>query len=440
MTRGRSPDLTTVMRIVDEREAEIVGLLKDLIRFPSETHPPSGDELEAQRFVAGVFEEMGLVVDVFEPTDVEGIEDHPGWWPGLDYHDRPNVVGTWRGGGNGHSLILNGHIDVVPAGRREQWRTDPYEPRVLDGHVFGRGAADMKSGITACIMAVSSLQQAGFTPAGDVILQSVVNEELGGFNGTLSCCVRGYEADAAIVTEPTGGDVIAATKGGQAYRVTISGASVHHGWWWKGVSALDMALIVKDALRRWEEIRAREVPAGSLYGDSDRFPRPILADTIWHLRAGDPNVMATPSDVELEFWVDLIPEDDRESVLARFERHLLDATAGNEFLRQNPPQIERLRMRPFAGASLPLDHPILASVIEAHTKAAGRPPRIVGGTAANEAMVFNLYSSTPALVYGPGTTVSAHAPNEHVAISDVMIATKTLAATIAAFCGKGSDG
>ena len=142
---------------------------------------------------------MALEPDIFEPWSVPGIEAHPGWWPGLDYTDRPNVVARWAGSGGGRSLILNGHIDVVPAGDRSLWTHDPYGAEVVGSRIYGRGTADQKIGIAAMIMAVACLKAIGIRPAGDVILESVVNEELGGYNGTLACCVKGYTADAAVV-------------------------------------------------------------------------------------------------------------------------------------------------------------------------------------------------------------------------------------------------
>ena len=428
-------DAERVAAVVDERAGEVVQLLRELVRIPSETHPPGGDELAAQRHVAAVLEGMGLELDVFEPWSVEGIEEHPGWWPGLDFTDRPNVVGRARGAGEGRSLILNGHIDVVPAGPREAWSVDPYGAEVRDGTLYGRGAADMKAGVAAMIMALDCVRAAGFAPAGDVILESVVNEELGGFNGTLACCVRGYEADAAIVTEPTGLNVVAATKGGQTYRATVHGHPVHHGWWWKGVSALDKALVVKEALRSWEQVRAQEPIPSRLFADRARFPRPALADTIWHLRAGDPSTMATPASAELEFWVDVLPGEDREATLQRFEAHVLAASQRDEHLREHPPVLERVLMRPFAGSTADPDHAIVAALQEGSRRVQGREAAVVGGPAANDSMIFNLYSRTPAVVFGPGTTETAHAPDERIELADVVAATQALALTIMAFCG-----
>lgn len=420
---------------VDRRRAAIAALTADLVRIPSETHPPGGDEGPVQRFIETRMRDLGLEVDVFEPWSVPGVLDHPGWWPGLEYNDRPNVVGTRRGSGGGRSLILNGHSDVVPAGQRDLWSFEPYGGVIADGRVYGRGASDMKGGIAAMLSAVEVLADLGFRPRGDVIVESVVNEELGGYNGTLACCVRGYLADAAIVTEPTQLEVIAATKGGQTYKATVPGINAHHAWWWQGVSAFDKAIIVKQALQRWEDVRAEELSSVPYFSDTSRRPKPALADTVWYLAAGDPELMASPSTAEMHFWVDVLPDDNREEMLQRFEQHVLDFTAANDtFLAAHPPILERAIMRPFDGVAVPADHPIIGSLVEAHRRALGQPAAVTGFDAATDSMIFNLYTDTPAVVYGP-TGAGLHSPDEYVEIDGLVDCTKTIALTILDFCG-----
>jgi acetylornithine deacetylase len=429
------PEAQAVERAVERKREEILGLVVDLVRFPSETHPPGGDEGPAQDFLAKRFHEAGLEVDMFEPWSLPGIEDHPGWWPGLEYQGRPNVVARFRGAGGGRSLILNGHIDVVPPGPRDLWTHDPYEGAIVDGKLFGRGAADQKAGIASMIMALECILEAGFEPLGDVIIESAVNEELGGYNGTLACCVKGYQADAAIVTEPTDLAIAPASKGGQTYRAVIPGRSSHHAWWWEGVSALDKALVVKRALERWEELRAEELKDTPLFSDRSHYPIPALADTIWYLRAGDPEIMATPNSAELAFWVDVLPGENREETLKRFEEFVSSEASRDPYLREHPPRLERALMRPFTGVSMNLDHPVIASLSSAHREVLGRPAPIVGMGGASDAMIFNLYSNTPAVVFGPGSIRTAHSPDEFVETADVIAATNILALTILDYCG-----
>jgi acetylornithine deacetylase len=427
---------STVEEVVEAHRDELVELLIDLVRIPSETHPPGGDEGPAQEYMASKLTEFGLDVDVFEPWSVPGIEEHPGWWPGLEYGNRPNVVGTYRSSGKGRSLVLNGHIDVVPAGPRELWSHDPYGGIVEDGKLYGRGSADTKSGIAAMVMALRCLVEAGLEPQGDVIVQSAVNEELGGYNGTLACVAKGYTADAAIVAEPTELNLALASKGGQTYQATIPGRAAHHAWWWEGASALDHAIVVKEALRRWEALRADELKDAPLFSDQSVYPTgPALADTVWYLRAGDPEIMADPNVAEMAFWVDVLPGEDREATLQRFEAFVRDHAATNDFLRDHPPQLERALMRPFTGVGIDPTHPVVTAMSDSYRAVKGAVPRAVGMAGASDAMIFSLYSDTPALVFGPGSGRAAHSPDEFVEIEQVVDACKILALAILQFCG-----
>lgn len=426
-----------VAAAVEGRREEILGFFRDLVRIPSETHPPGGDEGPAQRFVAARLAAMGLEPDVFEPWSVPGVTEHPGWWPGYDYTDRPNVVARWSGAGGGRSLILNGHIDVVPAGDPSLWSHPPYAAELVDGRIYGRGTADQKIGIAAMIEAVRCLMDAGLRPRGDVILESVVNEELGGYNGTVAACAKGYTADAAVVTEASDLHVAAAAKGGQTYILRVPGQAFHHAMWERGVSAIDNAMVLKDALVSWEQLRAEETRDDWFFGDRARalHPRAVHADTVWYLKAGDPEIMANPTSAELQFWVDHLPGEDREAMLARFEAHLLAAAAAHPWMKDHPPALERALMRPFTGIAVPPGAPIVTTLQRCAEAVSGRPSDVVGLEGATDAMIFMLYTDIPAVVFCGGSFATAHAPDEWVEAEDVIRSTQALALAILDFCG-----
>jgi acetylornithine deacetylase len=422
---------------VDELAGELVELTRAMVRIPTETHPPGGDEGPGQEHLRQYFErDLGWSTDVFLPTDVEGIERHAGWWPGLDYTDRPNVVAVRPGAGGGRSLILNGHIDVVPAGPREAWSVDPYGGDLIDGRVYGRGSVDMKGGIASMIFAVRALEHAGIRLAGDVILESVVNEELGGYNGTLACILRGYEADAAIVTEGTECQVCPAHKGGQGLRVRVPGKSAHANMWWRGVSALDKAIILKQALAEHELARAEHTRDNPYFSDPELFPTPALVDTIWALSAGDPNVMSPPEEAVLDFWVDALPGEQLDEVIAGVEQRLQQAAQADAFMREHPPVLERQAiMRPFHPTAVALDHPIVAALSDGYRGVVGEQPGVYGMSGVCDAMMFNLHSKTPAVIFGPGDVALAHSPDEYVEVSELVRASKVMAHAIVDWCG-----
>ena len=129
-------------------------------------------------FMAAEMSARGYDVDRWR-IDVDDIAHLPGFSPVIGaYDDAVNVVGTRRASGQGRSLILNGHIDVVPEGPLDMWETPPYAPRIDDGWMYGRGAGDMKAGLASNLFALDAVRHIGLAPAGDVFLQSVVEEEM----------------------------------------------------------------------------------------------------------------------------------------------------------------------------------------------------------------------------------------------------------------------
>jgi acetylornithine deacetylase len=424
---------------VESKRDEIIHFLQEMVRIPSVTHPPGGDEGPVQRFIANTFKEMGLTLDIFEPWAIEGIEKHEGWWPGLDYTDRPNVIGIWKGSGGGRSLIMNGHCDVVDEGPHELWKHAPFGGEIVDGKLYGRGAVDMKGGIAAMTMAVKSLQELGVQLQGDVILESVVNEELGGYNGTLACIVKGYSADAAIVTEPTDLKISPGTKGGQVYKITIPGVGAHQGLWWKGVSSLDKAIRIKQAVEEFQEIRYHQTRNNLLYSDPVLYPTPALADTIYSFVAGDPVIIGVPPETKMELWIDVLPGEDLDEVTNAFETHILKEASLDWFLKDHPPKIEKVDMRPFYPTQIPLDHPIVEQLKESFASVMQKEPIIGGFEAVCDAMMFNKFSNTQAVVFGAGQIDPAHRPDEYMDIEQLIASVKILALATVNFCGNTNE-
>ena len=171
-----NPIAAKVVHWIEEKEDQIVQFLKELLSFPSVT----GQELEIQRYIAARLEAMGLKIDMWEP-DVQLLKTHPAYLPSeRDYKDRPNVVGLYKGTGKGRSLLLNGHVDVIPPGPDEAWAHSPWGGEIEEHRLYGRGASDMKSGLAAMTMAMEALIRLGIKLRGDVILEYTVDEEATG--------------------------------------------------------------------------------------------------------------------------------------------------------------------------------------------------------------------------------------------------------------------
>src|SRR5262245_52647072 len=174
----------------------------------------------------------------------------PGFSPVMDtdYSRAVQVVASLRAPKpTGRSLILQGHVDVVPAGPVEMWQTPPFVGTVKDGRMYGRGANDMKSGVCAMVFALDALHDAGCLPGSAVYVQTVTEEESTG-NGALSTLARGYRADACLIPEPTGPRILR-TVGVMWFRLRIRGKPVHVSESEHGTNAILSAFGLIEALR-----------------------------------------------------------------------------------------------------------------------------------------------------------------------------------------------
>src|SRR5436309_1239277 len=182
-----------LLQSIDDSRDRAISFLRQMIAIPSVT----GDEAKIQKFLADYMGKIGLDVDLWE-TDWEELKKHPGYRPvDRGYEGRPNIVATLKGTGGGRSLLLNGHTDVIPVGGGEGWSDDPWSATIKNGRIYGRGSADMKSGVASHIMAVECLLAAGLKTKGNVYINVVVDEEVSG-HGTLDTVIRGYKASAGI--------------------------------------------------------------------------------------------------------------------------------------------------------------------------------------------------------------------------------------------------
>src|SRR4051794_457466 len=227
---------------IERREDEIIETVSELVRRPS----PLGAEAEAQGYVADHLRATGLNVDVWDLD--EALKDLPNAGnSGVPFAGRPNVAGVLAGSSNGRSLILNGHIDVVSPEPVSAWTHDPWQATIVGDRMYGRGAHDMKSGDALNLMLPRLLRNLGIQLGGDLIIQSVIEEECTG-NGALDAARR-YQADACVVTEPSGGEFTHAHVGVVWFRVGITGESAHAAVAWKGVNAITRSIPIMQALQ-----------------------------------------------------------------------------------------------------------------------------------------------------------------------------------------------
>src|SRR5207245_1138364 len=173
--------------------------LRALIARPSVLGNTNG----AMDVAESLLGELGMRVERVT-LDLDVLREQPGFSPpDWSYDGLYNLVGRLPGAGGGRSLVLNGHLDVVPSTPDDHWTHDPWGGEVEGGLMYGRGAADMKAGVSAMLFALRAVRQADVDLAGDVLAHLVIDEECTG-NGTLACLAAGAVADACVIPEPFG--------------------------------------------------------------------------------------------------------------------------------------------------------------------------------------------------------------------------------------------
>jgi acetylornithine deacetylase len=415
---------------VEENRRTILDLNRTLVSIPSENRYPHGDEKEVQEFVEGCLEDLGCKTDTFCPTDVPGLTKHPAYLGGRSYEERPNVVGKKRGAGGGRSILFSGHMDTVPRGG-DPWSVDPFSGTAEEGRQYGLGIFDMKGGMAAAMMAVRALNELGVRLKGDVMIETVVDEEFGGANGTLACRLRGYEADVAIVPEPSNLSICPQNQGGGMFRVSFEGEPG------RSFSGEELLNPVYAAARFLEAFREYEAYHKRKRSNSRFFARdPGLPAYAQGMRAASSDLPLSdrvPSRCTIDVWIQCYPETSEEELRRDFVTFVEDRMRGDEILSEIRPNIEKL-IRFLPGTGIPEGHEIVevATRVARQVYEEGLP--VEGAPFACDSFVFNLHSLTPALIWGP-KGANAHAPDEYVEVESFMDLVKMYALTMVEWCG-----
>jgi len=419
-------EVDRILTAVDQGFDKQVQLLSELVRIPSQR----GGEAEAQEFMATQYDARGYEVDHWK-IDVEAIRSLPGFSPvAVSYDDAYNVVGTHKSRTKtGKSLILNGHIDVVPVGPLSQWTKDPYGAEIVDGWMYGRGAGDMKAGLMACVSAMDALRSIGLQPAADIYLQSVVEEECTG-NGALACLQRGYRADAAFIPEPLLPKLMRAQVGPMWFKVSVPGDPQHASGAFSGAgaNAIEKAIKLIHALKDLEvEWNARKVE----HQHFCNHPHPINFN-LGKIVGGD-WTSSVPAWCEFDMRVAVYPGQSLESARAEIEAFIHRVAQTDPFLSRHAPVVSYHGFMA-EGYVLQNAEDLEDALRRSHFEVFGEELEEHSTAAATDARFFGLYADTPALVYGPESRM-AHGYDEAVNLESVRQITKTLALFIATWCG-----
>ncbi len=410
---------TRIMKAVDANFDRQIAFLSALVACPS----LRGREQSAQDLMAEAMGGLGLAIDRWE-MDADRLRALPGFSPvETPYAEAVNIAGVHRPQRRkGRSLILNGHVDVVPAGPLDKWTSPPFSARVEDGWMYGRGAADMKGGVSAMIYALEALRSAGGSPAAEVCVQSVIEEECTG-NGALACVARGYRADAVLIPEPRGEAVTSAQLGVMWLRITVRGRPAHVREAEIGANAIEAVFPLLQALHRLEDAwnaPERRHPAFAA------LPHPVNFN-VGRIKGGDwPS--SVPAWCTFEVRVAVYPGQPLAEAQAEIEACLREAGAGlggldiayHGFMAE--------------GYELTGADDALGALERAHRAVNDAPLASVPTTACTDARFYGLYGGMPSLVYGP-KGAAIHGFDERLDLESLRRVTQSMALFIAEWCG-----
>lgn len=360
----------------------LVGLTSALVAV--DTRNPPGNEVDI----------AGAVRDALAAW-------HPAWTEVEPVPGRRSLVAAVPhpdGPGDRPTLIVNGHLDVVPV-KREQWSGDPFRPWVDGGRLYGRGTADMKGGVAAAICALDVLAAGGRAPAWNIVYHFVADEEVGGQLGTRALLEAGLiHGDACLVPEPTGLAVCVAERGLLQARVTVHGVGGHGSRPREAVSAIEHAAGLVGALHAAD------------YGeDHPLLGRPSSNVGTIH---GGSGVNTVAESCVLEVDRRVLPGTTEEEALGSLRRRIEAA------------RVEGLRydLEPIVygeGSELPADHPWARQVAGAVASVAGAEPATIGMSFTTDARFVRNQAGVPAVVCGPGEVAQAHTTDEWVSIDQL---------------------
>jgi acetylornithine deacetylase len=408
---------------IDAHQQEAADLLSNLVQQAS----TQGNEQGVQAVVIEKLKSLGLEVDVWDP-EYSVLATSPYFVPSRKtFAGSPNVVGVLKGSGGGKSIILNGHIDVVPEGDRSKWTHDPFSGRQENGKIFGRGTTDMKGGNVSMMLAMESIIRSGTKLKGDVIFHSVIEEESGGA-GTLATLMRGYKADAALIPEPTNMKLFIKQQGSMWFRVTVEGRSAHGGTRYEGVSAIEKAILIHQAILQLETRRNARI-TDPLY-KTIPIPVPINMGKI----QGGSWPSSVADVVTIEGRIGVAPNEEMDAVRKELRACVHDASNQDSWLKEHPASVE------FFGAqwvpnALEESHPFTAVMKKSFETVYQKPVRVEASPWGTDGGLLGKVGGIPTLIIGPGETRLAHYPDEYIEASEMIRAAKVFAHMLVEWCG-----
>ncbi|MEM3449521.1 MAG: ArgE/DapE family deacylase [Nitrososphaerota archaeon] len=441
-------DLYEVTKWIEDHKNELVNFCLELIKYKSIT----GNESDIQETFLYPFIKNNLNTEYLEIYSATSAKN------------RPNIIGilnTKKSSSVGNSLLLNAHVDVVdvPTNQLERWTINPWNPTIKNGKIYGRGASDMKAGITAMIWAMKAIQEVGLEPNGKVGFELVVGEELmeheiGTTAATKKLLEKGYQFNFCIDPEPTSCEIHTLSCGTFDFEIEIQGKEIHtanrnsvlYPQRWGipcgeevGVDAIKKIIEIAGLLEKIEKQYALKWRHPILGGGGV----PIHEDTqgvgstftinVSFIEGGTyiasvPGIAKIKAQCYYPAWVEY------EEVKRIIEKTLNHYSKIDEWLVKNPPKIKFANIFHWPPYQTDIEHPACKKLGEAWEMSTKRKAIYSGFKAVND-LAFIQKLGIPGVSFGPGDlSMGVHGPDEYVPIEQIVECCKTLALFILIWC------
>jgi succinyl-diaminopimelate desuccinylase len=401
-----------VLSLVDEDQ--VIRWVQELVRIPS-VYRPEQEEAEeaAARWVEARLKEIGL------ETSFEVVE------PG-----RPNVIGIWRGAEGSKTLMFEGHTDVVTEGDVSQWTYPPFEARIVDGKMYGRGANDMKGGLVAAICAIKAIVESGVKLGGDILIGAVCDEE-GHMIGIKHFVEQGWadDVDAAIICEPEENHICISQKGVMWVRVTVRGKMAHGAMPLTGVNS---AYPTAEFLVAMRELEAAQIAE---HGRHEFLGQPSITPTI--LRSplrGEPQNNVMPAQTQVVLDIRLIPSQSPEEIESKI-RAVCDAMHAKD--ERVAFVVEVLETR--APTATDRNEAVVRVLHQAYRDLTGEEPIYGGVPGSTDGTILNSWAGVPIVTCGPGDIYIPHHVDEWLGLDELIEATKLYVLAAMRFLGVAEE-
>ncbi|HYY91728.1 MAG TPA: ArgE/DapE family deacylase [Candidatus Dormibacteraeota bacterium] len=413
--------LKTIDRWIDSHKRDLVDLTYRLVSINT-TVPPGLNYPKISQLLASEIREMGVAPSVSNIPE-SAIRRKVSPEVGLK-GPRPNTYATIKGEHEGPKILLNGHVDVVPADP-SGWSHDPFKPVVKNGKIYGRGSADMKGSDACQIYSLKALSETGAVFSGSITPTFTTDEEVGGYSGVnylIDKHVITKDVDYCISTDSGIEALHIASLGDAEYFITVKGRAAHSGRGWTGVNAIEYgASLIEELKKLGVQISKRRsrIDAEPVYGT--RKMRPGL---YVNLAKGGLKGNIIPDTFEILVDRRFIPEENASEVQKEVERVVRDFAAKHREVK--------VSMKPILGYDpmlTPPDHSLVKTVRRVARKILGKDVPPCGSQGSTDVSAVTALGVPVAILGTTRESSNIHGIDENVRIDDLVSVTKILAHT-----------